>query len=234
VLVTDAARALFSSPRFAVRRVEIRAEPILAKELAKRLRLRPGTNLALANTGGIARAVAAVPQVKSVRVYRHWPDRITVEAEARQAAAVSRAGESAVFYDAEGRPFPVPGCWGWELPELAGPGLGATPANSEGVRPAARQLLSCLRVLREQAKTRPRRLRLDSQGRITAELQNRVEVRLGQPRELELKARRLHSALVALAGKGEAEYIDLSSPHGVVWKPREEPLAPRAPSSPSG
>ena len=234
LLAAELGRALLASPRFAVRRVEIRAEPGLARELANRVRLRPGTNLALANTRALARELGAAPQVKSLRVHRRWPDRIVVEAEARQGIAVSRTGESAVFYDAEGWPFTVPGAWGWELPEFVGPGLEAAPPRSEEPRPGARQLLSCLCALRDQGGVAPRRLRLDSLGRVTAELEGGPEVRLGQPRQLELKARRLRAVLAALAGKDEAEYIDLSSPYGVVWKPREGPAAPRSPSRPSG
>ena len=234
LLVGEAARALVASPRFAVRRVEIQAEPVLAKELAKRLELRPGTSLVLANTGKLTREVKALALVESARVYRRWPDRIVVSAEARKAAAVCRTGKKGVFYDAEGWPFAMPGEWGWELPELVGPDLSAPPGHPEGPRSAARLLLSCLEELGEHGGVKLRRLRLDEEGRVTAELASGTEVRLGQPEEMELKAGRLRSSLTTLAGKEEAEYIDLSSPYGVVWKPREGPVVRERLSSPSG
>lgn len=218
----EAGRALFSSPRLAVRRVEIQAEASLARELAAKLPLSAGANLLLLKTGRLAGELARVRRVSSLRVCKRWPDGLLVKATAREGRAVCRAGKKAVFYDREGWPFTLAAeAWGWELPELVGPGLAAVPTAGEGTRAGARQLLSCLEALEAQGIKRPRRLSLDSRGRVRVELASGVELRLGRPRELEAKARRLRAVLASLAGKEEAEYIDVSSPHGVVWKPRE-------------
>jgi cell division septal protein FtsQ len=84
---------LFTSPRFAVKAIEVRGtQHLTAERVLDAARVPPGRNLFLVDPRAIARAVETLPEVERADVIRELPDRLTVAVEERKPFTLVHAG----------------------------------------------------------------------------------------------------------------------------------------------
>jgi cell division septal protein FtsQ len=208
-----------ASPRFAVREVEVRADPGVAQQAAARLRPPGPMNFFRAPTRLLTEQVEEAPAVKQARVRRGWPNRLVLVLERREALAVIRRAEQAMLVDPEGVVFALRDEWGWGLPEVVGPHLTPAGMGSAAAKRELDDLLKVLRAMGPEPRLRVARLETSEEGDIAATLATGATVRLGACNELGVKVRLLRAMLDEI-GAEEIEHADLSDPAAAYWRPR--------------
>lgn len=91
--VVAAGAWVLTSPRFAVKTVEVRgAQQLGSDRVLEAARIPPGRSIFLLDPRQIARGVEALPEVERAEVIRELPDRITVVVEERRPFTLVHAG----------------------------------------------------------------------------------------------------------------------------------------------
>jgi len=224
VLVIEIIYVLFNSPVFAMRTIRVEGNHSLRREdLVRQAGIAPGQNLFRIRTGRVQARLRELSAVAAVAVRRRLPSELVISVTERRPAAVVRAASGPVYLDAGGVAFRNPGLRPQGLPELAG--VATSPSKKGGEQ--VQCLLKTAALLWKQAGVRAQRLALDESGRLTATLTSGTIVELGETVALEKKIMALAQALRQTAGRGPAEYIDVSSLRAAVWKPRRGEAKPR-------
>lgn len=84
---------LLSSPRFAVKHVEVRgAQQLTAERILEAARIPPGRSMFLLDPRAVIRGVEGLPEVERADVIRDLPDRVTVVVEERRPFTLVHAG----------------------------------------------------------------------------------------------------------------------------------------------
>jgi len=219
-LAAEAVHALFSSPRLAIRTVELRGDQQVCAQIAGSLHLPPGTNFFLAPTKRLARQIANIPAVRAVRVARDFPGRLVVTVERREPVAVIRSEDQALLVDAQGVIYEIRNEWAWGLPELVAPHLvgEGRSATSPAAKAEVAKLLGVLRAFGQNPQFKLTRLELHRGEEITVALESGTEVRLGTEHQLATKIRLLDAVLRQI-GADRIGTLDLSDPNGAYWRP---------------
>jgi len=225
-LTAEVAYIACASPRFAVREVELRGDPRVVEQVAPRVALPANTNILRAPTRSLAAQVEAVPAARKAHVSRHFPRRLVLTVECRDAIAVIRQGERAMLVGPEGTVFTLRDEWGWGLPELAGPHLTEADVATAAADAEITALLTVLRALGTDPRLRMTRLTYAGDGDIEATLHSGALAQLGGPTELEAKARLLAETIEQL-GAERIEYVNLSDPRAAYWRPRADLVSAR-------
>jgi cell division protein FtsQ len=94
-IIVGAAWALLGSSLLVVRNVQVDgSHKVTAARIRAAAAIRPGTPMARLDSGAVARRVEQIPQVRSARVSRSWPDTVVITVQARRPAlAVRDAGQ---------------------------------------------------------------------------------------------------------------------------------------------
>lgn len=214
---------LLTTPRLGVAAVEVlglRRLPEAA--IVDAAAIRPGTNLLAFDLMAVQSRLEALPQVRSARVIRRFPDRVTLLVREREPYALANVG-GLYWLDAEGQVLgPAPHPRPPRLPILTGIVL-PPPGSGEEVPDRVETGLALLRTLsRVGGRLVPRISEIDlgrPEGPVfyTAE---GVEVRLGTE-AWEERLGRLDALLQGLDERGEAvASIDLRFRDLVVMRPR--------------
>jgi len=219
-LAAEMCYALLTSPRFAIRTVELRGDENVCRELAERVQLPPGTNYFRAPTERLAQMLAGFPSVRAVRVTRDFPSRLVVTVQRREPMAVIRDGERALLVDAQGVIYTIRNEMGWGLPELVAPHLNLREAGAREAKAEAAALAAVLNALAPHPQLGVTQLRLESNGEVTAMLESGAEVKLGGREQLAEKVNLLVAVLRRIAPERIAT-LDLSDPDGAYWRPKE-------------
>jgi hypothetical protein len=69
----------------------------------------------------------------------------------------------------------------------------------------------------------PTRIALGPAGETELLLTSGAVLKLGEPEQIEEKLHQARSALQALRNRGPIEYVDVSCPDAIVWKPAQPP-----------
>jgi cell division septal protein FtsQ len=218
-LAVEIVYVLMASPRMAVRRIEVRGDAQVAKQVAGQISLPGDTSFLRAPTERLLKQVQGVTSVRRARVARRFPGRLVVLVERREATAVVRRDDRAVLVDPQGTLYTIPGEWAWGLPELVGPHL--TRGEMQGVegKSEIRTLLSAARALGADPRLRVVRLEMESGGEVTAVLDSGARVRLGGDDRMETKAKLLANVIEHM-GSNRIASVDLSDPEAAFWRPK--------------
>ena len=158
-----------------------------------------GVPLIRQDLDAIAQRAAALPQVASSTVQRHWPSTIEVTVTERQPLLAIAQPAGYAIVDAEGVAYET-------KPQVP---AGALRTEAD---PSATALLADLAVvaaaLPEDLRGRVERLRSTPGGDVTLVLTSGTTVHWGDARESELKA-----SIVAALLKTKPRAIDVSAPH---------------------
>jgi cell division protein FtsQ len=205
---------------FAVHRVEIegapsRVEPRVQAALAAPL---AGESLLSVDRADIDRALAGLPDVQAIGFDRAFPRTLRVTVVAERPVAVLRRGTDAWLISERGRvlralpqarPAGLPRIW---IAELAAPRDGTVLSNEAGAGPA----LALGAVLdADPAFLRSIRHAGLRGSEIDLVLRSGVELRLGSPHDLALKAAVAQEVLEALPS-ASGGYVDVSVPERPV------------------
>ncbi len=223
-LAVELVYAVLSSPRLALRTIEVRGDREVCAQVAGRLQLPRNTNFFLAPTEQLARQVASVPAVRMARVARDFPGRLVVTVERREPVAVIRSAEQALLVDAQGVVYSIRNEWGWGQPELVAPHVTPETMGEGEAKVELARLLAVLRAFGPSPRLGLARLELDRGDEITAVLESGAQVRLGTEEQLPAKIRLLAAVLRKL-GPEHIASLDLSDPNGAYWHPRDAQAA---------
>lgn len=219
-LVFEVFYILLASPRFAVREVVVRGDPVVARLVARQIKLPQNTNLLRAPLNLVKQQAKSVPAVSEVQVARFLPHGIMVTVEKREPIAVIRRAEQAMLVDAQGVPFSLPKEWGWGLPELVAKSLSSGDITRKEAKAEIETLLGVLRALGPDPRLRATRLQLVRNHQIEITLDSGAKVNLGEGKELGAKARLLAAALEQVGAERIAR-LDLTDPASAFWVPRK-------------
>lgn len=186
-----------------------------------------GANLLRVDLDALKLKVAAIPYVRSVRVYRRFPDALEVRFEEYEPAAVVQATDGRRWLVAEG---------GRVLETVQGPGARnlalIVPSNEAWPQPGgvvAPQVVGALSVAalvhdpRAWPASHPvKRLAVDDFGEVVLILGSGAEVRIGEPTHLEQKLMVAASIIDRKLREGSPiEYVDVQDPSRAVAKPKD-------------
>jgi cell division protein FtsQ len=203
--------ALLGSRLFVVRSVVVTGTHLVpTAEVLAAADIPPGTPLLRVNTSRAASRVAAIRQVRSVRVSTSWPDRVVITVQERTPAlAVPAAGGGFDLIDPDG----VLVLWAASRPASLPLYLTPTPVTSlpgdPGVAAAAAVLAGLPVPLRSSVSS----VTAPNPDQVTLKLAGGTTVVWGGPGDAAVKAREL-----AVLLKTHASYYDLSSPVTAVTK----------------
>jgi cell division protein FtsQ len=200
---------------FAVRAIEVRGGSTrVAAQVRAALRPLVGTSLVRLDGGDVLRRVDALPAVVQADYDRAFPHTLRVEITTERPVAILRQGRTSWLVSMRGRvirrvPHPrrssLPRIW---VPRSAAVDAGRTLGVADGGR-AARALAALSRV---PLPAHVRSASADAQ-RLAFVLASGVELRLGNPRELQLK---LAIARRILRRDDGFAYLDVSVPERPV------------------
>ena len=219
VLIAEAAFALFTSYRFNLK--EVRVEGAGAGSVPLILQQAPavpGGNIFSLRTGKIAQRIKALSFIETVKIMRRPPNALLVIVSERKPAAYFFQGEKIILLDRSGLAFTHPKPDLKALTELRGLEPSANVGRRVGGANAA-ILLKGLLAFAQNPSMSVKMLMVDAQGWLTAQLNSGVQLRLGPAEQLEEKLQLAQTALSRLGSLRPAEYLDLSAPEAVVWKP---------------
>ncbi len=109
VLACVLVAAIFSSPFLSLRRIKVRGADSLSPEellsVSKAISIAPGTNVLLAPTGKIEKALAKLPYIKGSKVRRTSASSLEATLEVREPFLLVRKGAEIFESDSEGVPL---------------------------------------------------------------------------------------------------------------------------------
>lgn len=186
-----------------------------------------GANLLRVDLDTLKLKLAAIPYVRSARVYRRFPDALEVQFEEYEPAAVVQATDGRRWLVAEG---------GRVLEAVKGTGAGglalivptneAWPQPGGVVAPQVVGALSLAALVRDPvvwpASHPVKRLDVDDFGEVVLILGSGAEVRIGEPSRLQQKLMVAASIIDRKLREGSTiEYVDVHDPSWAVAKPKE-------------
>jgi len=200
---------------------------VTADQLRKATGAAVGANLLRVDLDTLELNLAAIPYVRSARVYRRFPDALEVQFEEYEPAAVVQATDGRRWLVAEG---------GRVLETVKGTGAGkltlivpvseSWPRAGGVVAPQVVRALSLAAMVHDPgvwpASHPVKRLDVDDSGGVVLILGSGTEVRLGEPSRLKQKLMVAARAIDQKLREGSAiEYVDVQDPSLVVYLPRE-------------
>lgn len=216
-----------SSEVFTVQKVVISGiARISQEELQQALVEVSGQNLFRLKTRELAESLKALPYVREAKVWRRFPDALVVHVqEYEPVARVQVAGGACWLVAQEGRVLEKAAPpRGLNLPLVEASSVDAVTAGEELPAPIV-QALSVVSLLNvdefKNTFSKLTKICVGVDGATTIVLESQVEVRLGQPvdldRKLKVAARVLEHSL--RVGQ-QLEYVDVAVPDRVVARPR--------------
>jgi cell division septal protein FtsQ len=219
---------LLTSPRLGVTCVEVMgARSVPNSLIVWRAGIPEGANIVRLRPSRVARRVASLPAIRSVKVSRRLPHTVTIQVRERTPALFVRRPQGLLYMDQDGVCFEGNGEDALPAVELVGIPLGRFAPGSRLVDdrlPAALDLIARA----GRAGLPPRRLAVGSAGEMDLVLSSGATLKLGEFTQLAEKIDRAKVALQALKKRGPVEYLDVSCLDAMVWKPAEGPPAAEA------
>jgi cell division protein FtsQ len=204
------------SSLFALEKVEIRGStPALSRQIDAVVKPLRGRSLVGLNGSGVEQAILAIPEVKSVRVDRAFPNTLRVIVAREHPVAVLRRGAEAWVIATSGKVVrPLRRGRGQDLPRVWVPASVAVrvgdPLADSGVRTAIK-VLGTLERSRHSMKPMSVLVR---GGDLTLTLGSSTELRFGGASEVALKLAVAEKILpgIAAPSAGSIAYLDVSVP----------------------
>lgn len=208
------------SSLFALRQVEIKgATPSLSRQIDAVVKPLRGRSLVGLNAAGVEQAILAIPEVKTVRVDRDFPNTLRVVVAREHPVAVLRRGRDAWVIATSGKVVrPLRRGRGQDLARVWVPASVAVsigdPLADRGVRTAIGVLAALQRSKHSMQPTSV----LVRNGDLTLTLDSSTELRFGDASEVELKLAVAEKILPDLAAPpaGSIAYLDVSVPDRAV------------------
>jgi cell division protein FtsQ len=222
---------LRSSDVFAVRRITATAtECVTQQQIADATSGALGVSLLRVSTKSIKDTLAALPYVRSVEVYRDFPNTLEVRVVEYQPVARLQAADGAAWFVSEdGRVLEKAGSSSRPSLPVVVPATPVTPVAGEQLPTAVVEALPVVSLLREsgvrhgaQASLAAlKEVGISAGGEVTIKLSNGIELRLGSPTQLEYKLTVAADIIQqCLRDEKQVEYVDVSVPERAAVKPK--------------
>jgi cell division septal protein FtsQ len=218
---------LRSSSVFAVR--DITASPtkhVTEQQLAEAVAGARGVSLLKVSTGAIQQSLAALPYVRSVHVYRHFPDGLEVQVEEYRPAARVQTGDGKMWLVADsGRLLEkIPASGSSPLPlvvsttQFEARAGGSVPQVVLAAVPVA-QLLETQEIASQLPAVED--VSVSTGGEVVVHLEGGTELRLGEPTDLKQKITYAARIIQDWLRDGKSlEYVDVSAADHPAVKPK--------------
>jgi cell division protein FtsQ len=231
ILVLVAAAGLFlwlrSSSVFAVKIVTATAtERVTRDDIANATSQTLGVSLLKVSTRALEQALSALPYVRSVQVYRDFPNTLEVElVEYEPLARVQASAGDVWLVSDDGRVLEnVTPPRGYSLPLV----IPAMPLTLAPGTDAPGEIVGALAVVKEllhgdAAARLPdiKQVDVNAAGEVGLTLADGSQLRLGRPTDLDQKLKAAEAAIEAYSKDGRAwEYVDVSVPTRPAVKPK--------------
>jgi len=219
VLCAEAALAIFTSYRFALRKVRVEGASEFTLPLVLQQAPSPGPNLFALPGRRIADRLRALSFVEEVSLKKRPPGTLLIQLKERRPIAFFNQNGNAVFLDGSGVAFARPGPLPAGIPEVQG--IEANPRALGRPIPGMKAfaLREGLCALAQNTNLKVKTLVVDEHGCLAAHLVTGTQLRLGPPEELERKLLLVKAAIASLGPSRPAEYFDVSVPEAPIWKP---------------
>jgi cell division protein FtsQ len=224
-LAAEGVYAALTSPRFAVRSVEVRGAKEVSREaILKAAAIPIHSNLFRLQSKGALDRVAQIPRIRHVEVHRRLPNRVIVEVEERQPVALLAAGLNYYLVDEAGVPYTILKGNGVKLPvfrmDPAPPIRLGEPLKNSAFEVGLKSLFMVQASLAGGGS-----LWVDRDLNLCLN-RGDFSARLGQPEELTRKLKLLKGLLSTDSTlTKKAQYIDLSVPDHPALMPRVTAVA---------
>lgn len=226
LLVAEVAWLCLTSPLLNVTRVTVSGARIKSpRHVARIAGLDRPSNIFLAPTGKATRAVAALPEVESVRIERRLPRTLSIAVRERQPLASVMTNNGTWVVDRTGLvfrrvPAPLAG-----KPVLVASASGRAELGRHLPLTARSAALKCLAQMPNVPAMKAARLHVDKGNQAWMQCANGLKIRLGPlddaPERLRLTGRLLRGPdgprILA-----RAAVLDMTTPQNEVYKPRED------------
>jgi cell division protein FtsQ len=206
-ILAGAVWALLGSSLLVVRNVQVAgSHKVPAARIRAAAAIRPGTPMARLDSGAVARRVERIPQVRSARVRRSWPDSVVITVQARTPALAVRDAGQFELVDVDGVVVATVASRPARMPVLREP-----PYQLRG-SPAVRAAVLVLNHLPAGIRAQVTSVAADTVTEaVTLRLRGGVSVRWGGPGRSAAKARELQALM-----RTHSRHYDVSSPQVAV------------------
>jgi cell division protein FtsQ len=227
-LLTALIVTLLTSPRLGITCVEVvGAQSVPNSLIVWQAGIPEGANIIRLRPSRVARRVASLPAIRTAAVSRRFPHTVVIEVTERIPALFVSRPQGPLYLDQDGVCFEKIAQDVLPAVELVGiPTERFAPGRRLADRRLPAALEACARAQREGLP--PRRLVVGPAGELDLLLASGPTLKLGEPKQLAEKISKAKLALRALGKRGPAEYLDVSCPDAIVWKPAEPPSATEA------
>lgn len=204
------------SSLFAIEKVEIRgATPALSRQINSVVKPFRGRSLVGLNKAGVEREILAIPEVRSARVDRAFPNTLRVVVAREHPLAVLRRGRDAWVIAASGRVVrPLRRGRGEELPRIWVPANVAVTIGEPLADEGARTALSVLVALQSFRRSLHPTSVVAHDSDLTLTLESNIELRFGDSSRAKLKLAVAEKILLDISPPpaGSIAYLDVSVP----------------------
>jgi cell division protein FtsQ len=210
VLLT-AAWGVSKSPLLAVDHVRVRGvQHLTAPEIEDAARVHTGDAMVWIDTGNAVAGIEALPYVASATLTREWPHTVRIVVRERRPAAWVAGPSSKALVDGTGRVLETVDQPPSGMPEL----LGAHVVPPPGGRVDALDAAKVAGALHGIAAAGTKSVETTDHG-VVLHLLSGVEIRMGEPNDIDVKVRAALAVLGASAG-APVSYVDVSVPTNPV------------------
>ncbi len=221
VLAVEMAAAALTSPRFAVRGVDVEGAGTLTSDFTLRA-MAPvvGKNLFLAPCGRLRESLEKHPAVRSATVRRTLHGRLAVRIEERSPYVSVLWQGSCFTLDRDLVPFTRSEGRDRSLPLIDAPGAGSPEL---GRRWSSVYIEAAVRCLEEARKSdlKVSQVSIDPAGEMCLNIVNGTKIRAGYPQDIEQKISVASRVLASLpVPLNSILYVDVSSPGAPVYRPK--------------
>ncbi len=214
-LISLAGYYFLNSAFFALQQIEVTGNTTISQEtIVRQSGVAPGVNLFKIDTQGVIRKIQMLPSVKKVEVKRRLPHTLVLQITERTPIALVVSPDGFLQVDDEGiyikrvqdfKDLHLPVVSGVPLENNLGPG---TRLEKPGLSAALRLIQMMDKVLKENVTE----IIAPSPQTITLKTLQGVEIRFGEPEEMDRKMKIIEELLIengAIINNQTVEYIDL-------------------------
>ena len=207
------------TPRLNVAKVEIKGVELADASIVDKAASRSiGQNIILLRTGPVLKQVAALSEVKQVKMGRKFPNRMWLRVWERKADAVLATGSGCYLVQSDGFVFHRVPCPVKGVPTVQVVGDHKLKVGKMAGSPSIKCALRILGIASSKG-IKLGEISVDPCGDICLNMGSDFCVKLGQPDDIALKMTKLRTALTRRPSiVRDGEYLDLSCPDAPAFK----------------
>lgn len=212
IVILLAAYVLLQSPLFLIKKIDVRGNSLLtAGEISGISGITPGINIFKADLAQSAARIKTLPLVKEVNITRRYPDTVLITVRERIPVALVSVDGNFVELDSSGYYLRQGKAGAAGLPVLTGLTLQSAGPGQQLKGQGLDTALAVVQKLPAELCADLSEVHVTGDGCVTLYTLDKVECRLGLPKELDTKGSYILQVLKDLREKNaQIEYVDFS------------------------